>query len=195
MIELKLTENEQKPFEKAMESELDKAIKHLDGELIKIRTGRAHTSLVEDLPVACYGGNPMPLKNVASLSVPESTMIAIQPWDISIIPNIETAIINSSLGVTPLNDGNLIRLRLPEISSERRDELVKILGKKLEECRVSIRSTRKDFNNLIRDAKKDKDISENFHSRLSDTLQNITDKYIKQAEAAAKKKEKEITSI
>lgn len=195
MIELTLVENDSKSFEKAMQDEMSKAMKHFEGELIKIRTGRAHTSLIEDIPVSCYGAAPMPLKNLASLAAPESRLITIQPWDAGIIADIERAIRTSELGVSPLNDGALIRIQLPEMSSTRREELSKILGKKLEESRVAIRNIRKDFNNIIRDAKKDKLISENFFNRLSDLLEKITGNFIDKAEQLAHKKEQDIRTV
>lgn len=193
--DIKLIENDVKSFQVPMEQAMEKPIKHFEGELIKIRTGRAHTSLIEDLPVVCYGQPAAPLKNYAALAAPEARLLTIQPWDKTIIPDIEKAIINSDLGITPRNDGNLIRIQLPEVSGERREQLVKTLHKKLEESRVSIRNIRKDFNNLIRDAKKDKTISENFFNRLEDVLQQITDKYIQKVDEMAKKKEKDITTV
>lgn len=195
MIELILVENEKKPFEQAMNVEMDKAIKHFEGELIKIRTGRAHTSMIEDIPVACYGTPPVPLKGLAALAVPEVRLLTIQPWDPSIIDDIERAIQASDLGVAPVNDGRIIRLRLPEVSSDRREELIKILHKKAEECRISIRNIRKEFHNLIRDAKKEKTISENFFSRLSDILQKITDTFIERIDKMTEKKEQEIRMV
>lgn len=195
MINLTLTENDPKPFKAAMEAEMSKAIKHFEIELVKIRTGRAHTSLVEDLPVACYGGAPMPMRQVASISAPEPRLITIQPWDQAVLNDIEKAIRESEVGLMPINDGKIIRLTLPEMSSSRREELVKVLGKKTEECRVAIRNVRKDFNNLIRDAKKDKKISENFFSRLSDLLQEVTDKFIETTDTLSAKKEKEVTTF
>lgn len=190
-----LVENDVKSFENPMKAEMEKPLKHFDGELIKIRTGRAHTSMIEDIPVSSYGQAPMPLKNLAALAAPEPRMLTIQPWDASIIPDIEKAIKTSDIGVSPVNDGALIRLQLPEISSARRDDLLKILGKKLEDCRVSIRNIRKDFNNLLKDSKKDKVISENFFNRLNDSLQKITDQFIEQAEQRAAKKEKDIKLV
>ena len=195
MIELVLVENDSKSFEKAMQDEMSKAIKHFEGELVKIRTGRAHTSLVEDIQVTCYGAAPMPLKNLASITAPESRLITIQPWDAGIIADIERAIRTSELGVSPINDGALIRIQLPEMSSTRREELTKILGKKLEESRIAIRNVRKDFNNIIRDAKKDKLISENFFSRLSDLLEKITGNFIDKVEQLAHKKEQDIRTV
>lgn len=195
MIEMTLTENDIKSFEKIMHDEMTKPIKHFEGELIKLRTGRAHTSLIEDIQVSCYGQPPMPLKTLASLAAPESRLLTIQPWDASIIPDIERSIRSSELGVSPINDGALIRIQLPEMSTSRRDELTKILGKKLEECRVSIRNVRKEINNVIRDSKKDKVISENFFNRLSDTMEKITGSYIEKAEQLAHKKEQDIKTV
>jgi ribosome recycling factor len=195
MKNLVLTENEPKPFETAMHDEMSLAIKHLERELVKIRTGRAHTSLVEDILVACYGGSPMPLKQVASLAAPDVRLITIQPWDKGVLGDIERAINNSQVGIKPLNDGDMIKLVLPEMSTSRRDELTKILGKKVEECKVAIRNVRKEFNNFIRDAKKDKKISENFFNRLSDILQKITDTYVESADKLGTKKEQEIKAV
>ncbi|MFI5333349.1 MAG: ribosome recycling factor [Candidatus Babeliales bacterium] len=195
MINITLVENDPKPFKTGMETEMNKAIKHFEGELIKIRTGRAHASLVDDIAVACYGGSPMPLKQIASITAPEPRLLVVQPWDANVMQDIEKAILASDVGLTPINDGKIIRLTLPEMSTNRRDELVKILHKKLEECRIAVRNVRRDFNNLLRDGKKDKVISENFFSRLSDILQEVTDKFIAQAEQLAAKKEKEITSF
>lgn len=195
MKKIVLVENDVKSFETPMKMEMEKPLKHFDGELIKIRTGRAHTSLIEDIQVSAYGQAPMPLKNVAALAAPDVRLLTIQPWDIAIIPDIERALKASDIGLSPINDGAIIRLQLPEMSSSRRDDLIKILGKKLEDCRVAMRNVRKDFNNLIRDAKKDKEISENFFNRLSDVLQKITDQHIEQAEQRAEKKEKEIKAL
>ncbi|QQR54092.1 ribosome recycling factor [bacterium] len=195
MKEIILEENNIKSFQTPMEQEAVQAIKHFEKELTKVRTGRAHTSLVEDLLIHCYGGQSMPLKSLAAVAAPESRLITIQPWDTSVIGAIENAITNSELGLTPINDGALIRLQLPQMTTARRDELLKVLNKKLEECKVSIRNVRKDFNNLLKDAKQNKKISENFFNRLTDVLQTVTDKYCKLAEEHATKKEKDITTV
>jgi ribosome recycling factor len=195
MAEIKITENDIKGFQTDMETEMQKVIKHYDIELAKIRTGRAHTSLVEDISVIGYTGTPMTLKQVAVLAAPESRLITIQPWDASMIDPIEKAITSSDVGLTPINDGKLIRLALPEMSTARRDDLVKLLSKKTNECKERIRDVRKDFNNALRDHKKDKKISENFFSRLEDTLQKVTDKFIAQLDQLMQKKEKDIRSV
>lgn len=195
MKDIVLVENDIKSLQAPMEAEMNNPVKHFERELIKIRTGRAHTSMIEDILVSCYGQDPVPLKGLGSVAAPDSRLLTVQPWDTSVIPDIERAIIDSGLGVTPVSDGKIIRLRLPEMSSERRQELVKSLGKKLEESRVNIRNVRKEFNNLIRDAKKDKKISENFFNRLEDVIQKVTDSYITKIEDLAKKKESDLTSI
>ncbi len=194
--ELILVENESKNLEQALAEEMNQAIKHFERELAKIRTGRAHTSLVEDILVTCYDGQaPMTLKSIAAVSAPEARLITIQPWDKGVTANIEKALLTSDIGVTPINDGEIIRLQLPEMSTTRRHELAKSLGKRLEECKIRMRNIRKDFNNLIRDAKKDKTISDNHCHRLGVVLQNLTDEWIKKADALNEKKEKEITTI
>ena len=194
-VDIKLTENETQGFQKPMEADMDKIVKHFEGELVKIRTNRAHTSLVDTVEVAAYGQAPMPLKGLAVLAAPEARLITVQPWDVSIIPDIEKAITTSDIGITPRNDGKMIYLSLPEMSADRREELVKILGKRLEETKVALRSVRKDFHNLIRDAKKNKDISENFHNRLESVLQKVTDTYVGKADQMGEKKKKDITTI
>ena len=195
MAEIILIENDIKSFQKPMETEMENPLKHFERELVKIRTGRAHTSMIEDIPVVVYGQDPIPLKGLGIVSAPDPRLLTVQPWDSSVIADIEKAIAASGLGVSPANDGKTIRFRLPEMSSDRREELIKMLHKKLEECRVAIRNVRKDFKNLITDAKKDKKVSENFHNRLADVLQEITDAYIGKVEAMAKKKEVELATV
>jgi len=193
MITVTLVEGQLAPFEKAVDQEMTKTIKFFEHELIGIRSGRAHASMVENIKVSCYGGDSeLPLKNLASISTPEARLILIQPWDQGTMPDIERALAESDLGVTPLNDGNVIRIQLQEMSGERREELVKILGKKLEESRVSIRSVRKDFQNFVRDAEKDKTVSEDFVKRVTDSLEKITTRCIKQVEELAAKKSVEL---
>lgn len=194
-LNIVLVENDIKSFQGPMEAEMDKPIKHFERELLKVRTGRAHTSLIEDIPVEAYGQEATPLKNMAALAAPDARLLTIQPWDTNILGAIEKAINMSDLGLTPVSDGKFIRLRLPEMSTARREELVKVLGKKAEECKVAIRNIRKEFNNVIRDAKKDKVISENFFSRLEDVLQKVTDAFIDKTEVLRKKKETDITTL
>jgi ribosome recycling factor len=194
-LEIQLIENDTKSLQTPMEAEMNKVIKHFEGELIKIRTNRAHTSLVEGIEVAAYGQAPMPLKNMAILAAPDARLITVQPWDTGIIADIEKAIIAAGIGITPRNDGKTIYLQLPEMSADRREELVKILGKKEEEAKVALRNIRKDFHNVIRDSKKNKVISENFHNRLEDVLQKITDTFVSKIDTMAEKKKKDITTV
>lgn len=194
MPDIKIIENDIKSFQAPMEAEMQKVIKHFETELLKIRTGRAHTSLVEDVMVQGYTG-PMKLKQLAVLAAPESRLITIQPWDASMIEPIEKALTTSDLGLTPINDGKMIRIALPEMSTSRRDELVKLLHKKANEGKERVRDVRKDFNNTLRDHKKDKKISENFFNRLEDVLQKVHDKQIEQLDQLTQKKEKDIKSV
>ena len=195
MIHFTPTEGNPKELETAMSGEMDKAIKHFEHELVSIRTSRAHPDMLGDIKVTCYGTSEMPINQLAAISTPDARSLLIQPWDKSLINDIEKAILTSSLGITPVNDGDIIRLRLPEMSGSRREELAKILGKKQEECKVAIRNVRKEFHNAIRDAKKNKSISEDFSNRLMDHLEKITGKFTKLADERASKKEKEIKTI
>ncbi len=183
-----------KNFEKSVETEMDPQIKHLEKELLKIRTGRAHPSLIEHLKVEAYG-SVMQLKEVAAISAPEALLLVIQPWDKAVMPEIEKAIQTSDLGLTPLNDGNIIRIALPKMSSSRRDELIKLLHKKVEESKVSIRNIRKEVQNILRDFEKSKKISEDYNRRLQESLQKTTDKVIELADKLSLKKEEEIKQV
>jgi len=194
MEEIAFREGESKDFEQLLKQTMEKPIKHFETELASIRTGRASTKLIEDLKVECYG-QMMALKELATLSTPESRLLTIQPWDITSIPAIEKALQNSELGAAPVNDGALIRIQLPQMSSSRRDELIKLLGKKTEECRVSIRNHRKDFHNEIRDAEKKKIISKDFAKKLIEIMQKITDSFIEQTNKFHEKKAGELKHI
>ncbi len=194
MTGLTLTEGAPKPFLDALNVETTKCIKHFENELIGIRTGRAHASMVEGIKVGCYGGeSELPLKNLASITVPESRSIIIQPWDQGTLPDIIRAIKESDTGLVPLDDGNVVRIQLQEMSHARREELIKILGQKLEASRVAIRAVRKHAHNLIRDQQtKEKTISEDFAKRLSDLLDKEIAIQIKRVEELSSKKETEL---
>lgn len=194
-INLKLTDQNTPAFEKAMKEELDKSIKHFEHELLSVRTGRAHPSLVEDVKVNCYGNTAMRLKETASITTPEARSIIISPWDKAVLGDIEKALTQSDLGITPINDGNIIRINLPEMSTQRREEIAKILAKKLEDTKIAIRNVRRDFNNLVKDSLKDKHISEDHSRRLETLLQKITDEYTKRSDSLAEKKKQEITTV
>lgn len=194
MIDITFQEGDSKSFENLLKEHMDKPIKHFEKELLSIRTGRASTSILEAVRVECYD-QYMPLKDIATLSAPDSRLLTIQPWDKSVIGAIEKALLASDLGVTPVNDGNLIRIQLPQMSAARREELVKVLNKKTEECRVSIRNIRKDFHNEVREAEKKRIVSEDFAERLSTLMQKITDQVIEKADALSEKKAAELRSV
>ncbi len=182
-------------FEKLADTEMQAPLKHLEKELLTIRTGRAHASMLEDVKVICYGGSQLALKEIAAISAPEARLLVVQPWDKSIIADIEKALMSAALGLTPANDGNLIRIVLPEISSQRRDELAKVLNKKLEETKERIRVIRGEFRNSIKEAERKREISEDFSKNLQDILQKVTDKYTENVQKMGEKKEKDIRAV
>ncbi len=166
----------------------------LKQELATIRTGRASPALVEHLKVD-YAGVATPLNQLAGISAPEARMLVIQPWDPGSLHGIEQAILKSDLGLNPINDGRLIRLNLPLLSEERRQELTKIVHKRLEERRVAVRNLRRDALEEIKKAEKAKTISQDDSRRAQDQLQKITDIHIAVAEKIAQEKEKELLSV
>ncbi|OEU64850.1 MAG: ribosome recycling factor [Desulfobacterales bacterium S5133MH16] len=170
---------------------MEKSIDSLKNEFKKVRTGRASLSILDGIRVEYYG-TMTPLNQMASLSIPESRLIIIQPWDISVIKDIEKAILKSDLGLTPSNDGKLIRISIPPLTEERRKEIVKVIYKKSEEHRVAVRNIRRDSNELLKGLKKDGDISEDDAFRSQDQVQKITDKHINLIDDVCKEKEKEI---
>jgi ribosome recycling factor len=167
------------------------SIDALKNDFKMVRTGRASLALFEGMRISYYGTST-PLNQVASLSIPESRLIVINPWDQSIIGEIEKEILKSELGLTPMNDGKVIRISIPALTEERRKELVKVVGKIAEEHKVSIRNIRRDTNELLKGLKKDGDISEDDFFRGQDKVQKITDDYIKSVDEICQEKEKEI---
>jgi len=170
---------------------MSKSISALQTELKRIRTGRASSSLLDGIKVEYYG-TLTPLSQMATIAVPESRLLTIQPWDVSVIKDIERAILKSDLGLTPSNDGKLIRIAIPPLSEQRRKELAKLVHKTCEEYKVAIRNIRRDSNELIKGFKKDGDISEDDAFKAQDQIQKITDESIKQIDEIYKDKEKEI---
>ena len=156
-----------------------------------MRTGRASTSILEGIKVECYE-TQMRLDQIASLGSPESRLLIIQPWDQSIIGNIEKSILKSQLGLTPMNDGKLIRISIPPLTEERRKELAKMAKKMAEESKVSIRNHRRDANEMLKELKKESEISEDEMHTYQDKVQEITDEFIKEIDAIRKEKENEI---
>jgi ribosome recycling factor len=177
-------------FQDTRES-MEKSIAALKNELKKVRTGRASLSLLDDIRVDYYG-TLTPLNQMSSLSVPESRLIIIQPWDVSMIKEIEKAILKSDLGLTPSNDGKIVRISIPPLTEERRKQLVKVMHKKSEEHKVAVRNIRRDSNDLLKGLKKDGDISEDDAFRAQDQVQKITDEHVKLIDEVCKEKEKEI---
>ncbi|MEJ2642501.1 MAG: ribosome recycling factor [Desulfosarcinaceae bacterium] len=170
---------------------MNKTITALSNELKRIRTGRASVALLDGIRAEYYG-TPTPLDQMASLSVPESRLITIQPWDASAIKEIEKAILKSDLGLTPNSDGKLIRISIPPLTEERRKELVKQVNKIGEEHKVAIRNIRRDANEMLKAFKKDGEISEDDAFKAQDEVQKITDDFIKKIDAIYSEKEKEI---
>lgn len=173
---------------------MEKQVQFLDKGFGKVRTGRASVTLLDGIKVDYYGAMT-PLNQVASLSVPESQLIIISPWDKSAIGNIEKAIQKSELGLTPLNDGKVIRINIPPLTEERRKELVKVVKKMAEECRIQLRNARRDANNDLKNLKKDGDISEDQLHTFQEDVQKITDDFIKKTDEVLALKEKEIMEI
>jgi ribosome recycling factor len=170
---------------------MSKTVSAIKTELKRIRTGRASLSLLDGIRVDYYG-TLTPLNQMASLAVPESRLITIQPWDVSVIKEIEKAILKSDLGLTPSSDGKLIRISIPPLTEERRKELVKVVNKICEEYKIAMRNIRRDSNDLIKGFKKDGDISEDDAFKAQEQIQKITDEHIKQIDEIYNGKEKEI---
>ena len=168
-----------------------KSIEALKRELNRVRTGRASLSILDGIKVDYYGA-PTKLNQMATLAVPESRQISIQPWDVSVIKEIEKAILKSDLGLTPTNDGKIIRISIPPLTEERRKELVKVIHKMCEDHKVSIRNVRRDANELLKSLKKDGDISEDDAYKSQEEVQKITDEHIQLIDECYKEKEKEI---
>jgi len=177
-----------------LKDNMDKGIAALEKSFSKVRTGRASIALLDGIKVEYYG-TQTPLNQVATLSVPESRLIVISPWDSSVISLIEKAIQKSDLGLMPSNDGKIIRLSIPALTEERRKELVKIVKKMSEESKVNIRNIRRDANEQLKDLKKDNTLSEDELFRHQEEVQKITNKYIEKVDQVLATKEKEIMEI
>lgn len=179
---------------KDAESRMHGAIQSLTDDLSAIRTGRASTTLVEKLPVEYYG-TPTPLMQLASLSVPEPRTITIKPFDAGTIKDIEKALRSSDLGLNPNSDGKMIHLNLPPLNEERRRDLVKHMGHRLEEARIAVRNIRRDLHNDIRDYEKEKMITEDELKRGEEDLQKLTDRFVEEIAKLGQHKEKEIMEV
>ena len=170
---------------------MNKAIGYYRHEVSSIRTGRASTSILDGIKVDYYG-TPTPLNNIAHVTVPEGQLIIIQPFDPSSLEIIEKSIVASDVGLTPNNDGNVIRLNIPSLTEERRKELIKVVYKIIEEGRVAVRNIRRDANDNLKKHEKEHDLSEDNLSRAMDNIQEMTDDHIKELNVLQDSKEKEI---
>lgn len=175
-------------------SRMQKAVEALERDLASIRAGRATPALLDRIHIDYYGVST-PLKQVGNISTPEARLLVVQPWDKNIISDIEKAIIQSDLGLNPSNDGNVIRLIIPQLTEERRKELDKVVRKKAEEGRVAIRNIRRDVNETIKDLQNEGELSEDEARRELENVQERTDKFIEQVNLVLAEKEKEIMEV
>lgn len=175
-------------------SKMEKTIDALIRDLAGIRTGRATPALVDHIRVD-YHGVPTPLNQLASIAVPEAKMIVIQPWDRTTIRNIEKAILKSDLGLNPMSDSNVIRISIPPLTEERRKELTKVVHKRLEEARITLRNIRRDAVEKLKLGERNKEISQDQNTRATEQLQKLTDSYIEKVNDTGNGKEKEIMEV
>jgi len=174
-----------------LHQKMNKAVDALKKDFLKIRTGRASTALLDGIKVDCYD-TQMPIDQVATISAPESRLITIQPWDQTIMGSVEKSILKSALGLTPMNDGKIIRISIPPLTEERRKELAKLARKMAEENKISIRNFRREANEILKELKTEKEISEDALYRSQDDVQKITDEFIKKVDETTAQKEQEI---
>ncbi|MGL4370589.1 MAG: ribosome recycling factor [Spirochaetota bacterium] len=181
-------------IEKDLEERMEKSIKSLEREFLTIRTGRANPALLDNVKVESYG-SLMPINQVATVSCPEPRLLMIQPWDKSNLSAIEKAIYKADLSLNPSSDGNVIRIQIPELTEERRKELVKVVKNKTEDTKIAIRNVRRDGNDMVKDLEKEKELSEDDAKAAQASIQKTTDRYIEKAQKLADNKEKEILSL
>lgn len=177
-----------------LKEKMESSVDAFKRELIRIRTGRATLSLLDGIKVNAYGSQ-MPVDQVGTLTIPENNVIAIKPWDPQMLPALEKAILSSNLGLTPANDGKIVRLTIPPLTGERRKELVKQVKKIAEEYKVAVRNVRRDTNETLKKLKKDKEISEDDMFRLQEEAQKATDGFITLIDEVAGSKEKDIMEV
>ncbi len=176
------------------QAQMEKAIEALKKEYARVRTGRASTGILDHVMVDYYG-TATRLNQMATLSVPESRTIAIQPWDASALKAIEKAILSSDLGLTPSNDGKVIRITIPELTEERRRELVKVIKNMAEDCRVAVRHARKEANDKLKKMEKEKEITEDVLHNTMDEIQKLTDQFVKEADQVLQAKEEDVMTV
>lgn len=178
----------------SMKSHMEKTLDALRKEYQKVRTGRASTALLEDIKVNYYD-TPTPINQVAAVAVPEPRVITIQPWEAKLIPQIEKAILNANIGLTPTNDGKLIRLAVPALTEERRKEIVKQLKKMAEDSKIALRNIRRDAIDSLKKLEKDKNISEDDLKRSEKDVQDVTNSYVAKVDEVVAAKEKEVMEV
>ena len=176
------------------EDSMQKTVEVVKKDFSSLRAGRATPGLLDKITVDYYG-TPTPVNQLANVSIPEARLLVIQPWDKTVIPVLEKAILKSDLGITPNSDGVVIRLAVPQLTEERRKDLVKVVKKKAEEGRVAVRNVRRDANELLKSEQKDGNITEDDLRRSQDEVQKLTDKYIKEIDQLMANKEKEIMQV
>jgi len=176
------------------EKKMSKALDVFKKDLQSLRAGRANPAILEKITVDYYG-SPTPINQMANITAPEPRLLVIQPWDKSIIPNIEKAILKSDLGLNPSSDGTVIRLAIPQLTQERRKELAKVVKKKGEDAKVAVRNIRREANELLKNLEKSKDISEDDNKRSQEDVQKLTDKFIQEIDKVLENKEKEIMEV
>ncbi len=181
-------------WEKEFRGRMQKSIEALKGELNRVRTGRASIALLDGIKVEYYGTST-PLNQVATLAVPESRLITIQPWDASILPDIEKAILKSDLGLVPTNDGKVIRISIPQLTEERRKELAKVVKRIGENAKIAIRNIRRDANDFVKKKEKEKEISQDELKKNQEEIQKMTDEFVKEIDRLVEEKEKEVMEI
>ena len=179
---------------KVYEDKMEKTLSNLQEEYVSIRAGRANPHILDKIQVDYYG-TPSSLQSVANISVPEARMIQIQPWEASLIKDIEKAILASDIGLTPANDGKVIRLVFPELTEDRRKELVKDVKKKGENAKVAVRNVRRDANDTIKKENKANEISEDEQKQLEDKIQKLTDKFVAKIDNAVEAKSAEVMTV
>ena len=179
---------------RGIEEKMQTSVGGLEKELATIRTGHAAPALIEHIKVE-YVGVPTPLNQIAGISAPEARLLVIQPWDKSSIRNIEKAILKSDLGLNPSSDGNVIRISIPQLSEERRQELIKVVRKRIEERKIAVRNLRHEAMNELKNLEKDKEMSQDEHKRALNQLQKLTDCFIADIEEIGRNKEVELTEV
>ncbi len=179
---------------KDAEQRMEKSVEAFRGELSKLRTGRANTSLLDHVTVEYYGSE-VPLSQVANIGVEDARTLTVKPWEKSMVPKVEKAILNSDLGLNPATAGEVIRVPLPPLTEERRRDMVKLVGSEAEKARVAIRNIRRDANSDFKALLKEKEITEDEERAAEEAVQKLTDKYIAEVESVAEEKEKDLMSI